>query len=462
MADWLGRLSAFLPGADQLSEQERMALIRQGLLATGAGILANNTGNYGKAGPAIGAGVSQGLLAMNKGADQLADNKASAQQLALQTGDPAELRAFNAMIKDLTPEQQKQALLVHLGLQGRASNAGFGFDMVPDANGVPRPQRRNPRTGEIEVFSDEASQWIPLGSGAQAPASPDGASAPNPRADFLGLADKYGANITSLFRTPAHNKAVGGVPNSQHMNGTAGDFVVPPEAKAGFIAEAKGRGYEVIDEGDHVHLELPTFKPAPVPGLGRGRRKEDEAGAVKAAEFGAQINALPAIGAIEADNAGKRAAAEAAGKSGAEAQFNLPKVEESASMMLTAIRDLKNDPALKSVVGLNGKFNPAVYVPGTPEQATLARIKQINGQAFLQAYQTLRGGGQITEVEGQKATEAMGRLDRAQSYDDYIGALNDLESVISGAANVARQQAGGGQSAPGAVRRYNPATGKIE
>lgn len=78
------------------------------------------------------------------------------------------------------------------------------------------------------------------------------------QADYTQLASAYpGTQISSRTRTPERNKAVGGVANSQHLSGTAADFVVPAAARPQFIADARKRGYEAIDEGDHVHLELP-------------------------------------------------------------------------------------------------------------------------------------------------------------------------------------------------------------
>lgn len=72
------------------------------------------------------------------------------------------------------------------------------------------------------------------------------------------LASKYGAQITSGVRTPEHNAAVGGVPNSQHLTGTAADVVIPPDQKQQFINDAKAQGLQPIDEGDHVHLQNPS------------------------------------------------------------------------------------------------------------------------------------------------------------------------------------------------------------
>lgn len=83
-------------------------------------------------------------------------------------------------------------------------------------------------------------------------ASPDFFNAVN------GLAGKYGATITSGIRSPEHNAEVGGVPNSQHVTGTAADVVILPEQKDQFIQDAKAQGLQPIDEGDHVHLQNPN------------------------------------------------------------------------------------------------------------------------------------------------------------------------------------------------------------
>lgn len=82
-------------------------------------------------------------------------------------------------------------------------------------------------------------------------------SAADHKINFKSLADTYGATINSQWRTSKRNAEVGGVKNSQHLIGTAGDFSVPDDQKEAFISQARDIGYEVIDEGDHVHLEEP-------------------------------------------------------------------------------------------------------------------------------------------------------------------------------------------------------------
>src|SRR5688572_18505577 len=76
-------------------------------------------------------------------------------------------------------------------------------------------------------------------------------------ANLRALGSRYeGVTVTSLKRSVADNKRVGGKTNSQHLSGTAGDFVVPPKQKAAFIKDAESQGYMVIDEGDHLHVQL--------------------------------------------------------------------------------------------------------------------------------------------------------------------------------------------------------------
>lgn len=82
------------------------------------------------------------------------------------------------------------------------------------------------------------------------------------------------------------------------------------------------------------------------------------------------------------------------------------------------------------------------YIPGTSEADFNARLEQLQGGAFLQAYNTLRGGGQITEVEGKKATAAISRMSTAQSEKEFIRAAQDFKDVLNKGLENARKAAG--------------------
>lgn len=148
----------------------------------------------------------------------------------------------------------------------------------------------------------------------------------------------------------------------------------------------------------------------------------------------------------------------AAGKAAAERIDSLPKVIAQADNMLSSIDGILNDPALDYSTGWLSWMQG---VPGTEQYRFGQRALQLQGQAFLQAFESLKGGGQITEIEGAKATQAIGRLSTAQSADDYREALGELKGIINEAKGRAQQQAAPATSSPqapqGAVTITNDA-----
>jgi uncharacterized protein YcbK (DUF882 family) len=67
-----------------------------------------------------------------------------------------------------------------------------------------------------------------------------------------------GEKVTSTMRSPERNKAVGGVANSYHLSGRARDSVPPPGVSmAAYAAQLRrlNPGLDVINEGDHIHME---------------------------------------------------------------------------------------------------------------------------------------------------------------------------------------------------------------
>jgi hypothetical protein len=67
-----------------------------------------------------------------------------------------------------------------------------------------------------------------------------------------------GERVTSTRRSPEHNRRVGGVANSYHLKGLARDSVPPPGmSMAAYHAQLRRLNphLDVINEGDHVHME---------------------------------------------------------------------------------------------------------------------------------------------------------------------------------------------------------------
>lgn len=116
------------------------------------------------------------------------------------------------------------------------------------------------------------------------------------------------------------------------------------------------------------------------------------------------------------------------GKAEGERIVEAPTAIAKADRTIAQIDEILNDPLLDSATGMGGMLRGAVW--GSPEYGFARKVDQLAGGAFLEAYQELKGGGQITEIEGKKAEAAMGRLDRAQSADDFRKALKDFRDVI--------------------------------
>ena len=97
-----------------------------------------------------------------------------------------------------------------------------------------------------------------LGTAAPAkPADPVRAPKVHTVLDAARIAAAYGS-VTSMYRTVAHNREVGGVPNSYHLQGRAIDVVRRPGVPHRQIdAALRSAGYvllESLDEGDHSHF----------------------------------------------------------------------------------------------------------------------------------------------------------------------------------------------------------------
>ena len=99
------------------------------------------------------------------------------------------------------------------------------------------------------------------------------------------------------------------------------------------------------------------------------------------------------------------------------------------------IDSLMNNPDLPQILGVEGTLRGVAdkLVPGLQETYAdlMARVDQLKGGIFQEAFQSLRGGGQITELEGQKASDALARLNTAQGVDAFKEALREYRFYIN-------------------------------
>jgi len=114
---------------------------------------------------------------------------------------------------------------------------------------------------------------------------------------------------------------------------------------------------------------------------------------------------------------------------------------------IQVIDGLLASPGLDSIIGnVQGRLPAGIpFLTGGQQGAdAAARLYQIQGKAFLEAFESLKGAGQITEIEGTKATQAIARLDTAQSEAEFRASLLELRGILERGA--ARAEALGGGS----------------
>lgn len=151
------------------------------------------------------------------------------------------------------------------------------------------------------------------------------------------------------------------------------------------------------------------------------------------------------VGFIPKDVAGANAA-EKRGQAQGTAQAALANgADIDAEQTKKKIDDLLKNEGLDSVVGPLDQFRPS-WTLGQSGRDALARLEQLQGGAFLQAYSTLKGGGAITEMEGQKAEKAIARMQRSQSEGDFRAALKDFRDAIDLGLQKLRRAAAGGET----------------
>ena len=176
---------------------------------------------------------------------------------------------------------------------------------------------------------------------------------------------------------------------------------------------------------------------------------------------------------LQAESAAMKKRAEIVAKTQAEAKAGLPQVEQDAKYLLSVLdrivapkkggdgeplRDKQGrlvpgdeHPGLEDMVGMPAYGGLTTMIPwvGGPTRGTDAAnfgtmLNQVKGKQFMQAYQSLKGGGQITEVEGQKAEQALARMDTAQTEKAFREATLEFRDEVLRMAGIARQRSGVG------------------
>lgn len=165
---------------------------------------------------------------------------------------------------------------------------------------------------------------------------------------------------------------------------------------------------------------------------------------------------VPVIGAaadpaLQASIAGAKAGAQVESKAKATAKVEAPQVISQGKEAMKLVDELLAAPGFKQAVGGSRVFQ-IQKIPGTDAKDFDIRLDQLKGKQFLQAFETLKGGGQITEMEGKKATDAIARMDAAGSEAEFIKAAKDFKEVIRVGVERAEKAQGGTPEAAGGFK----------
>jgi hypothetical protein len=135
------------------------------------------------------------------------------------------------------------------------------------------------------------------------------------------------------------------------------------------------------------------------------------------------------------------------GEASGKAEVSSVSADATADLLKRQVNELLSHPGFESTVGAT--LLPGLrFVPGTDEAGFMSRFDQIKGGSFLKAYEILKGGGEITEIEGKKATDAMNRMNISTSEKEFAAAAKDfVDAYDAGFAKLKKQASLGGNTA---------------
>ena len=387
---------------------------------------------------------------------------------ALTLKERKNLQTYLAENPDLTQPETRYKLATQFGESGRKLSTGV--TEIGKAQTEEAKRRNELVTSKTKLYSDAlrdvtdqrgALEWLQtqkddpdmagspvtkvsiMDAASKIPADPAGFAEWKNKA-ALGLGEYIKQNKPQFLQQDvgATKRIVGvpglGGPAQEVAGGTVETTMTPAQER-----EARDSAIRIKQEGQRIGLE--------------GRR-------VAVLEQDAKQKQDPVF---QQTMAGAKATGEAIAKGTVAAQQALPGVITNATIALNVIDDMVGKQAVKDASGKviqpatapHPGFQDAVgatwkpgfrFIPGTNASDFQAMQDQIEGAAFLSAFEALKGGGAISEKEGAKATAAKLRMKLAQSEGEYVKAAREFQEVVRTGVDNARKKFGAGGAAPAA------------
>lgn len=359
---------------------------------------------------------------------------------AMTLKERAGLKEFMASKPDLKSEDTRYKLATEFGETGRKISEGV--TNVSKAATEEAKRRNDLTVSKTAQYRDAlmnvndrntALQWIETQQ-----QDPDMAGSPVTQGSIMDAARKIPADPAG-FEQWKQKAALG-----------MGEYIKRNTMTAAETARDNKEAQRIKQEGQRIGLE--------------GRRVlvlEEEANQKKDPAFQQQM-------------AQARATGEAIAKGNVAAQQALPGIISNATTAINTIDQMIGKQEVKDVSGkviqeatkAHPGFKPAVgaggmgtlgipgvarFIPGTDASDFQALQDQVEGSAFLSAFEALKGGGAISEKEGAKATAAKLRMKLSQSEAEYVKAAREFQDIVRQGVENAKSKVGTGGTiqAPG-------------
>ena len=129
-------------------------------------------------------------------------------------------------------------------------------------------------------------------------------------------------------------------------------------------------------------------------------------------------------------------------KDAVDAAINLQSTQNNARTMSDLFSRIRNHRGREAVLDSNlGTLNPMLRIPNSAELDFNSILKELQGDVFMTAYKGLKGGGQITEIEGEKAEQAIQNMTINQTEQQFMESLDILENIVMQATREATNKA---------------------
>jgi hypothetical protein len=169
-----------------------------------------------------------------------------------------------------------------------------------------------------------------------------------------------------------------------------------------------------VQTGNRQGLTIQDGQTVPIPGFAQSR------GAI---EFGETAGGERAKAQFADDIAFNR-------QQGQNDAQNLEKIPNDLSGIIMADRQIDNLLSMPGLSIATGTSSLIPTVPGTDKSDFEAALRQLQGGAFLQARQALKGGGAISDTESNKAEQSVARMTTAQTEQVFVASMREFQEAL--------------------------------